>query len=59
MSEPGEVCPKCGSETIDVYDEDRLSDSLYAKSVCEDCGTQWTAHYRLVFVANEDVTDGD
>ena len=51
----GKVCPNCGSESVDVYDEERLGDRLYCKTGCDDCQTQWTAKYEVAWMENEDV----
>lgn len=54
-SQNPDKCPNCNSDNIDIYDVDQGTQYMIEKAYCMDCGTQWLAHFEIVFKKFEDI----
>ena len=43
------VCPKCGSENIECFDDDFVNDERYYLWYCGECDFRWENVYKYSF----------
>lgn len=52
------VCPKCGSDNTESYDEEKDYDSIVLKLSCCDCEHVWREYFELKYDGFSDA-DGE
>ena len=43
------VCPKCGSNDLEVYDDEYYDDMLIHKCACYNCDETWREYFKLKY----------
>lgn len=52
-------CPVCGSENISYDGDNRNSDYIYYRGICNDCNTTFDEYYELIYAGLENIIRGD
>lgn len=43
------VCPKCGSDAVEIYDQEVVDNCLRFDCQCCECGKTWHEYFKLIY----------